>query len=568
MLILGISEEHDAGISVLLNGEIIFAVNEERYTRVKFQDGWPKNSLKEAINFLQENNLYHKLEHVAIASKTHVKNKDNINSNSIIYLVMRLLGRYLSNLTIGNKKIVPLLKSFLVIIQMPRKIRIKQKLKNCIPHKNLKITYIDHHDCHAYSAVMTSGWQNCFVVTLDAAGDGASSKSYIYDNHKLKQVGMVPFFHSVGYYYGLITIYLGFKPGREGKVTGLSAHGNYDKTLPIFEKLINYDKKKKTIKNYGQHYLDNMNILKRELKGISPKDIAAGIQTHLENILTAYISDLIQDNIKEKNIRLALAGGVFANVLLNSKIAELPQVSDIFIHPNMGDGGLATGAALAVLKKLSIDAKSVRMNHVYLGHVYKDDDIIHEFEKHKVKYKIPDNIEKEIAKLLSKGKVIARFEGAMEYGPRALGHRSILYSAKDNSVNTWLNKRLKRTEYMPFAPAVLEEIADKYFILKNKAFACEFMTIVCEATELAKKKCPAVVHIDGTARPQIVKKNISPSYWKILNEYKKITGVGVLVNTSFNMHEEPIIENPMQAVKAFKQAKLDALAIGNIIITK
>ena len=568
MLILGISEEHDAGISIILDGKIIFAVNEERYTRNKLQDGWPRHSLKKALKFLHEKNLQNKIKHIAVASKTHIKSFDNIKSKSIIYLMIRFLGRYYPIFTIGNNKMVNALRILLTIFQFPRKLRIKRKLKKSFSKKNLKITYIDHHDCHAYSAVMTSGWHKCFVVTSDGAGDGASSKSYIYNNHQLKHVKMVPFFHSIGYYYTLITYYLGFKSGREGKVTGLSAHGCYKKTLPIFERFIRYDQKKRTIKNYGRYLFDNMPLLKKELKFYSNKDIAAGIQKHLENTIIEYISGILKENVKERYVKLALAGGVFANVLLNSKIAELPQISDIYIHPNMGDGGLATGAAFAVLKKISPNTKSLRLNHVYLGFNYKNEEIIKLLKEKKIKHKVYDNIEKEIAKLLSKGKVIARFEGGMEYGPRALGHRSILYSAKDSSVNTWLNKKLKRTEYMPFAPAVMEEVVDKYFIIKKKSFACEFMTIVCEATELAKNKCPAVVHIDGTARPQIVKEKISPSYWKILNEYRKITGVGVLVNTSFNMHEEPIIENPMQAVKAFKQAQLDALAIGNVLVFK
>jgi len=180
----------------------------------------------------------------------------------------------------------------------------------------------------------------------------------------------------------------------------------------------------------------------------------------------------------------------------------------------------------------------------------------------------PDNIEQEIAKVLAEGKVVARFDGRMEYGPRALGNRSILYQPNDVSVNDWLNKKLKRTEFMPFAPVTMADHADKcYKNLKGQEYAAGFMTIAMDCTDFMKNTSPGVVHVDGTARPQLVSRKDNESYYKIIEEYNKITGIPGIINTSFNMHEEPIVCSPEDAVRAFKDSQLDYLAIGPYLVS-
>ena len=183
------------------------------------------------------------------------------------------------------------------------------------------------------------------------------------------------------------------------------------------------------------------------------------------------------------------------------------------------------------------------------------------------KYTYFKNIESEIAKLLARGFVVARFNGRMEFGPRALGNRSILYQATDKTVNDWLNKKLRRTEFMPFAPATLAEYANKcYKNIKGAEYTAKFMTITFNCTNWMKKKCPGVVHIDGTARPQLLSREDNPSFYKIIDEYRKITGIPSIINTSFNIHEEPIVCSPKDAVRAFKIGHLDYLVIGNYLV--
>jgi len=204
---------------------------------------------------------------------------------------------------------------------------------------------------------------------------------------------------------------------------------------------------------------------------------------------------------------------------------------------------------------------------VYFGRNFSDDDILSELKKQNLTYRKSENISFDVAKLLSENKVVARFNGAMEYGPRALGNRSIIYSAKDKSVNTWLNQRLKRTEFMPFAPYVRDIDFKEYFKISDENITpFKFMTITCDVTDKCKQEAPAITHVDGTARPQIIFREQNPTYYDILTEYKKLIGVGVLVNTSYNMHEEPIINTPKEAIETFNLGGLDVLAIGNYIV--
>jgi carbamoyltransferase len=230
----------------------------------------------------------------------------------------------------------------------------------------------------------------------------------------------------------------------------------------------------------------------------------------------------------------------------------------------MDDGGLAVGAALAICHD---PVNKSCIENVYYGHEYTSKEIEHALNKETLGYTYESDIEPKIASLLSRGYVVARFNGRMEYGPRALGNRSILYQPTDHSVNDWLNKNLRRTEFMPFAPSTLYEYATKCYKNVSGAYdSARFMTITFQCTEWMKEHCSGVVHIDGTARPQLVKKEQNKSYYKIIDEFRKITGLPAIINTSFNVHEEPIVCSPEDAIRAFMDSNLDYLAIGNILV--
>jgi len=211
--------------------------------------------------------------------------------------------------------------------------------------------------------------------------------------------------------------------------------------------------------------------------------------------------------------------------------------------------------------------RSTALEDVYLGPDFTDHEIEKALEGAEMPAQYVGDVERNIAELLARGRVVARFEGRMEYGPRALGNRSILYQATDPTVNDWLNKRLRRTEFMPFAPVTLEEFADQCYLGLNGARqAARFMTITANCTDWMKQHCPAVVHVDGTARPQLLARKTNPRYYRILDEYRKLTGLPTLINTSFNLHEEPIVCSPSDALRSFSEGELDYLALGNYLV--
>ena len=238
----------------------------------------------------------------------------------------------------------------------------------------------------------------------------------------------------------------------------------------------------------------------------------------------------------------------------------------------MGDGGCSTGSALFFLhEKLNVNYEMKSPNNVYFGRSFDNTQIEKDLLKHNLNFEKFDSIEKEIATHIHQGKVIGRFNSGMEYGPRALGNRSIIARPTDKKINDWLNKKLNRTEFMPFAPSVLEEYANDIFIDYNNSTgtkASKFMTITYDVKEEWRNLIQATTHIDGTARPQIVNVEQNPSFYKIISEYYKLSKIPVVINTSFNMHEEPIVATPDDAIRAFSQGAMDLLAIGNFLCYK
>jgi carbamoyltransferase len=261
-----------------------------------------------------------------------------------------------------------------------------------------------------------------------------------------------------------------------------------------------------------------------------------------------------------------MAGGTFANVVVNQRILHLPEVNRIFIHPAMTDQGISMGAGLAWLAENDM-ATNQPLPSIFLGPGFTDDEAAAALDAAELAYERPENTAAHVAELLANGNVVARCAGRMEYGLRALGNRSILYKADDPSVNKWLNQRLNRTEFMPFAPVTLAEYADECFTgMAGGELAARYMTVTFGVSETLKKRSPGVVHLDDTARPQIIHQEENPDYHAILAHYRELTGSPTIINTSFNMHGEPIVCTPEDAVRAFLDGNLDVLALGPFIV--
>ncbi len=442
--------------------------------------------------------------------------------------------------------------------------------------------HVDHHTCHAASAFYPSGFDEAEVVTVDGVGDTYSSRVFHAARGRLEP--RAELFHTQfpqGHNYEYLTAMLGFHPHRHaGKLTGLSAHGSQDDRL---QRELEAWLSEVWSANRGRPYFfmlhsqhgstaddPHYDTAERELRELrqtrfgewSNMDLAYAIQAMLEREVTRMIERAIP---RIEGQPICLAGGVFANVKLNKLVKEM-GFGQIFVQPAMGDGGLAFGGPLQTLGEDG-GLTPYRLESVYLGPEYDDDAMLAAIREAGLEARRYDPVEPKIAELLAEGRVVARFNGRMEFGPRALGNRSILYHCADPTVNDWLNKRLDRTEFMPFAPATrVEEWRESYPGLGGAEHTAEFMTITTDCSDDFKRDCPAAVHVDGTARPQLVRRETNPSFHRVLEEYHQLTGVGTVVNTSFNMHEEPIVCTPGDAVRAFLLGHLDYLAMGPFIV--
>jgi len=544
---------HDSGACLIKHGKVVAAANEERFSRVKQDSAFPFKSLA-YINTLEPDD---KIRSVALCWLSTWQQK-NILDGVFKHLYKeskdhRALRRFYWKQLHGRW----------ARLLVPRKRTLPESLTTA--KKNIH----EHHHAHAASAYYCCPWPNqpVLTLTLDGQGDFSSASVWIGKKGKLTLIDRYDTLNSLGHLYGAFTSYLGFSPNRhEGKIVGLAAYG---KPTVLQQRLLAHIR----VNNWHElfdadvillisrpHYHDSQAFIKRLCKGLSKEDIAAGIQSTVEYLVCHWVSY----HCRQHQIsRLALAGGVFANVKLNQRIMELAEVENIYVHPNMGDGGLAVGAALASYAQEHGRLKPALLETCYLGPNISEQEASDAFNAENLNFSKPENLAQDAATLLASGNVVARAAGQMEYGPRALGNRSLLASCNDVSINQWLNDRLHRTEFMPFAPIIMEEYARDYFPnWEPSHVAARFMTVTYNASDLAKKNIPAAVHVDGTARPQILRRHDNPEVHQILTEYYKLTGIPALINTSFNMHEEPIVCSAKDAVRAFRLGHIDSLICG------
>jgi carbamoyltransferase len=568
MNVLGITDGITCGAAAVRDGEILAAINEERLVRKKMAHGFPSQSIREVLRLAgwrpQD------VDRVAVATHDNYfsyecKDWDgwfeayqdrSLRSN--IFTLASMFGGPASGIKGLDRAYYRLRKP----IFAKRRQRIQTILREEFDIQ-ARPAFLNHHYAHAASAYWTSGFENALVVTLDGGGDGASSHVYEVIRGAFRRLNEVSSYDSLGNYYAYVTAVCGFKAQKhEGKITGLAAYG-VPKYLDVLDELITY--------RGGQIINAGKLLFNGALKGIARRlppdyrreDLAASIQIHAEQIVTSYIRYWL-DRVAPRDV--ALAGGVFANVRINQRIHEIEGVRRLFIHPAMDDSGLAVGAALAMCSGQE-SSEQEALRHVYLGPAYTDREIEDALKATQIPYRYCTNIEAELANLLAASYVVARFNGRMEYGPRALGNRSILYTPTDRSVNDWLNECLRRTEFMPFAPSTLtEHAATCYENLAGALTPAEFMTITFQCTPWMRSRCPGVVHLDQSARPQLVSPTTNASYYSIIEEFRKLTGLPTIINTSFNIHEEPIVCSPHDAIRAFLFGHLDFLAMGSFLI--
>jgi carbamoyltransferase len=571
MIVLGIIDSKPSSAAIAVDGQIVAAIAEERLCRMKLASGMPRAAIAAVLKVAGLTAA--DVDQVAIAQKVLVFEPEPIPWKGW-FDDGELKTRHFAAL---SGSLAPLLGRFPVAWQAHhqiKRLRSRERLQQ-IPAILREayglqgpVTFFDHHYCHATTAYFTSGWPEALVVTLDGGGDGLSGSVHTARDGRLTKLGDVDSFNSLGNFYSYVTELCGFKAEKhEGKVTGLAALGE-PLYADILRRFISYQEPGQIRYRVPMYHRSALRRLREALPAdFDRAHLAASVQLILEEVGIAFIRYWL----RRTGLRdIAVAGGVFANVKFNQRLHELEEVERIFVHPAMDDSGLSVGSALAAQAEEAGfgPAQMIRpLQNVYFGPDYGEAAIKRAVQAAGVPATFEPDIQERIAELLAQGRVVARFTGRMEYGPRALGHRSILYQTTDPAVNNWLNDHLRRTEFMPFAPATLTDHAHHcYEGLAGAEDPARFMTITFNCTPQMKQQSPGVVHVDGTARPQLIDADSAPDSEKILRAYYRLTGIPSIINTSFNMHEEPIVCTPDDALRSFQQGNLDYLAIGNWLV--
>ncbi len=565
MYILGIScFYHDAAACLLKDGQIIAAAQEERFTRKKHDDRFPK----EAVNYcLQKAGITSaQLTAIGFYEKPFLKFE-------------RILENYSAT---WPKSCWAFVKAMLA--WLPQKLWIKEIIRKELNYQG-KIYFIEHHLAHAASSFLVSPFEQAALLTVDAVGEWTTASLGIGEGNKIKLTKEIRWPDSLGMLYSAFTYYLGFKVNdAEYKVMGAAPYGQPTYADLIERELIDIKDDgsfKLKMEYFKYHYgLVMVNKKFEKLFG-GPKrepeskieqrhwDLAASIQEVTNRLMVKIAKHLYQET-GLKNI--CLAGGVALNCVSNSKILKQTPFEQMFINPAAGDAGGAMGVAVYIDNVILNNGRRTQLDSIYLGPAFSDEEIEKFLTVNNIKYlKLSEEeILKTTARLIAEQKVVGWFQGGMEWGPRALGARSILADARHKENWQRVNLKIKfRESFRPFAPTVLEERSQEYFAvpksLLGKGTPTPYMLLVAA---VKKNDVPAITHVDNTARLQTISEKENPLYWRLLKEFEKITGCPVIINTSFNVRSEPIVCTPQDAYNCFSKTEMDYLVMNNYLIDK
>lgn len=558
MIVLGINIAHDSSAALLKDGEILASVSEERFTRIKNDASFPVRAIEYC------------LDHAGIQSEA------------------------IDVLAVGSEVAPPELSVFFKNIPEPQSSSAWSYLRKFKPAKpknpfglpryqkpwtlspKVRVHYCHHHRAHAASAYYTSGLQaKAIVVTLDGLGDGLSGTLWRAQDNKMERIEAWGPEASLAWFYGNATEALGWRQASdEWKVMGLAPYGEPGKVslkgfYPEFK-----DGALHRSHDYGVYEMwhdhgavhwhnDDSIALAKIAEQTTPEHFAAEVQRIAEEQAMNLILPWIE---KEACRHFCFAGGFFLNVKFNQRLWALGQLETQWIYPNAGDAGLALGAALDAYYAERPDAPQHKLEHLYYGSSFDNEVIGEILEERGIAYEYAEDVEAKTAEYLAQNKVIGWFQGRMEDGPRALGNRSILMSPLNPANKDIINAKVKyREAFRPFCPAMLHEKRDLYLKGAREEL---FMVTSFDVCEDKHAKIPAVVHADGTGRPQMVQKHTNERFWNLIHHFGALTGEYVLLNTSFNVKGEPIVHTPREAIKCFYDTGLDVLVLGNYIIKK
>ena len=557
---------HDSSACIVKDGKVLAAADEERFTRKKHDNAFPAQAIKFCLD------------------------EAKCNPDIVVFFENpdRKFERIKDTLKSSEHSDQTYKQIFDIWSEVKSKDKIQKKFEEITRLEN-KIIFLDHHLSHAASAYYVSGFSDAVVVTLDGVGEKTTTAIGFGKEKEIKMTKEIEFPHSIGLFYTALTVFLGFTPFEgEYKVMGLAAYGNSDRKANSF-----YEKLKSTVESFedGSFRLDmrffghdsfEMKAFRpalSEVLGLSPRPKDAAMTKEYEDLAAALqlvTEDLVMGVLNYahsigRSDNLCLAGGVALNSVINAKILSQTKFKKIFIQPSAGDSGTALGAAKYLQHLSDSEAPLEQATHSYYGPRYSHERIEAYLKAEKIPYTAFSSDEEmiaSVAELLKDKKVIGWFQGRMEWGPRALGARSILASPLYEDMRDILNLKVKHREmFRPFAPVVCVDDAEEYFECDIPVpEPTDYMLMVYPIKEDKRKLLPAVTHVDGTGRLQTIRREQNPLYYDLIKKFGQLTGTPILVNTSFNVNKEPIICSPQDAVKCLRSTEIDFLIMDHFLL--
>src|SRR5436190_5208196 len=565
MYILGLTTLGDSAASLIKDGKLVAAVEEERFSRVKHHSGFPYNSIQFCLD--HAGITLKDVEHVGHYWKPWILRHKAMQAARSAFISRDMFRAR------ADRGIAQVSNSYLGMF------RHAHRLREHFGPSNFKFHYIEHHQSHAASAFFVSPFDSAAIMTWDGNGENTTTLFCRGRGDNIKVLKRIKLPHSLGQFYSAVTNYIGFDmfAGDEWKVMGLAAYGK--------PKYVDFFREKVLTTNGGGDFRFEINVLDHHLakhyqfpdaitRELGPArvpgteleehhwDVACSAQKALEET-GIYLVKKLHEMTGEEN--LCMAGGVAFNSVMNGRIFHETPFRRFFVQPAAGDAGCSLGAAMMVWNQKLRNPRSFVMEHAYWGPGFTNHECRAALDDAGLKYETLDDdvLLPRLAKMISEGAIIGWFNGRMELGPRALGARSFVADPRRADMREILNHKVKLREWFrPLAPSILEEYAQEVFGVEHHD---PFMITVIGVAEEYKEKIPAVVHVDGTARPQMVIKKTNPRYWQLIEEFRKITGIPLLLNTSFNV-QEPIVCTPQDAVNTFKNANFDALVLENNLV--
>lgn len=569
--ILGLHFGHGAGAAIISNGRIIADISEERLNRIKHSSDLPLHSIRYCLKTAGVS--INEIDEIAVAGLA-VGNQIELIFGQRINPPERPPESLKENIYYAGKKIV---RGLLFGNRPETTSRTPLDYREFFLDHLPKVTFVEHHLAHAAGAYFFSNDNKKMIIaTIDGSGDSKSSCIWKGDNGKIYPLVKHDYQSSIGWFYSNVTEAIGWWHGDgEGKTMGLAPYGDFNKCKGVLDGFYPEFEEGELVKpkNFPEtnefkmmgaiHWHSNDAVAIAELADkFGKENIAAEAQRVLEEQVIKFVLPWLE---KEETKVLATSGGVFLNVKLNQRIWESGKVLHHYPYPNPGDAGLPLGAALYVAS-LNGSLNFPIEDHLYWGPEYKNEETEEILRERGLEYRKSKDVSAEAASFLSEDKIVGWFQGRMESGPRALGNRSILMSPKKAENKDIINARVKfREAFRPFCPSLIDEAKNKYLV---KARDERFMVTSFDCKNERRKELPAVVHVDGTLRPQTVRKNDNPRYWKLISEFGKLTGTPVVLNTSMNIRGEPIVCSPREAIRCFFDSGIDVLVLGDFILEK